>query len=172
MLDAIIRRAKNFSELEGCVATAQICDLAVTTPKIADDAVTTPKILDDNVTAPKIGPDSINDMDHDHIDPDWSQWGGLSAIAVDAKGWFQREVTFPAAFPSIPNWLLASVKRADTPGPSYLCQPSGLKVFLVPCNITAAGFRLNIDVNASCNIVDSTIDVSWIARRMPAAWVS
>ncbi len=163
MLDAIVKRAKNASELEGCVTTVQICD----------DAVTTPKILDDNVTAAKIGPDSINDMDHDHIDPDWSQWGGLSAIRVSAKGWSTMAVTFPAAFPSIPNWLLTSVKSAHTiPGPSYLCQPSGLEVFLFPCNITTAGFLLNINVTASCAIVNSLIDVSWIARRMPATWIS
>ena len=161
MLDAIIKRAKNASELEGCVTTPQICD----------DAVTTPKILDDNVTAPKIAPDSINDMDHDHIDPDWSQWGGLSAITVDAKGWSTRPVVFPAAFPSIPNWLLTSIKGAHSPGPSTLCQPSGLKVFLVPCNITTAGFLMNIDVNVSCAIPGATIDVSWLARRMPATWI-
>lgn len=142
VLDAIVKRAKNLLDLEGCVKPDQIC------------------------------PDSINDMDHDHIDPDWSQWGGLSAIAVDAKGWFTRPVVFPAAFPSIPNWLLTSIKGAHSPGPSTLCQPSGLKVFLVPCNITTAGFTLNIDVNASCTIAGATIDVSWIARRMAAAWIS
>jgi len=162
VLDVLINRAKNASELEGCVTTPQICD----------DAVTTPKILDDNVTATKIGPDSINDMDHDHIDPDWSQWGGLSGIVVDTKGWFVRDVTFPEAFSSAPNWLLTSVKRAMSPGPSALCQPSGLKVFLVPCNITTVGFTLNTDVNVSCAISGATIDVSYIARRMPAAWIS
>lgn len=139
VLDVIIKRLKNAAEVFGCITADQIC------------------------------PDTINDMESDHIDPEWSQWGGLRNIAVDVPGWSVYPVTFPQAFSSTPNWLLTSVRRAMRQG-SCLCQPSGLKVFLVPCNMTTTGFDLNVDVNISCSVSSTTMDVSWIARTMPEFW--
>ena len=105
------------------------------------------------------------------LDPAYEQCGGVTGIAVDEPGWSSRAVTFPQAFNSIPNWLLTSILRAQHMA-SSLCQPSGLKVFLFPCNITTTGFTLNVDVNVSCSVSSSTIDVSWLARSIPAAWIS
>ncbi|GAI12067.1 unnamed protein product [marine sediment metagenome] len=105
------------------------------------------------------------------LDPAFEQCGGLANIAVDSIGWSAHAVTFPQAFASIPNWLLTSVKRARHMA-SALCQPSSLKVFLYPCNITTTGFTLNVDVNAACTYASSYIDVSWLARSIPEAWVS
>lgn len=116
-------------------------------------------ICDDAVTGPKIGPDSINDKDHDHIDPAWEQTGCESKFYVDSPGWLTRPVIFPAAFPSVPNFLLASISNTNP------CMPSGLKAFVYPCNLTAAGFVMNLDVNASCAVVSAYVDVCWMVRR-------
>jgi len=94
------------------------------------------------------------------VDTAWEQTGRVTSIPVDSAGWQRRAVSFPAAFPSAPNFILTSIYRSS-PG-----QPSGLKVFLHPSAITTAGFNLNIDVNASCTISGAYIDVCWLARRI------
>ncbi len=104
------------------------------------------------------------------LDPAFEQCGGITSVHVDSEGWYARAITFPQAFASAPNFLLTSVTRARHMA-SALCQPSGLKVFLFPCNITTTGFTLNVDVNVSCSVSSSTIDVSWLARSIPEAWV-
>jgi len=133
-----------------CKVTGDICNGAITTAKIKDDAV----------TAPKIGPDSINDKDHDHIDPAWEQAGCETGFSAGTTGFQTRDVVFPAAFPSIPNFLLASVSNTNP------CQPSGLFAFVHPCNRTAAGFTMNVDINVACVLPSSYIDVCWMARRI------
>lgn len=116
-------------------------------------------ICDDAVTGSKIGPDSINDVDHDHIDPAWEQTGCVTGISAGTPGFQTRNVVFPAAFPSVPNFLLASISNTNP------CQPSGLKALVYPCNLTNVGFTMNVDINASC-IVPATVDVCWLARRI------
>ena len=116
-------------------------------------------ICDDAVTGPKIGPNSINNMEHDHIDPAWEQTGCVTGISAGTPGFQTRNVVFPAAFQSIPNFLLASISNTDP------CMPSGLEALVYPCDRTEAGFTLHVDINVSC-VVPASVDVCWMARRI------
>jgi len=101
-----------------------------------------------------------NSIGKDQIDPNWEQVGCETGIPADSPGWQTRNVTFPEAFALAPNFLLASISNTNP------CVPSGLKAFVYPCDITVAGFTMNVDINISCAVSSTTIDVCYLARRI------